>query len=147
MQAQFHQAYFGQPDLVSLDSYRTVLVVCRIRSITCLLRFEAWLAKMLSITKKVIVCLVQVHLCIGKSKAVNFLQPRKIFLILCGSIVQFLACFFVVVKAVSKHLVIDKSDTAESLGKHNLLFRRWVESISVCLIHYNLTCLDFLCIS
>ena len=113
---------------------------------SCLLRLEVRFAEMFSVAKKIVVCLVQVHLCIRKSKTVHFLQPRKIFLILCGSIVQFLACFFVVVKAVAKHLVIDESDTAERLGKHNFLFRCWIEPVSVCLIHYNLTCLDFLCI-
>ena len=137
MQAQFHQTYFWQPDLVPLDSYRTVLVVRRIRSMTCLFRFEAWLAKMLSISKKVIVCFVQVHLCIGKSKAVDFFQPREFFLVLCRSIIQFLTGFLIVIKAVSKHLVIDESDTAESLGKHNFLFSCWIEPVSVCLIHYN----------
>ena len=146
MQAQFHRTYFWQPDLVPLDSYRTVLVVRRIRNMTCLFLLEAWLAKMFSISKKVIVRFVQVHLCIGKSKTVHFFQPRKIFLIRCGSIVPFLAGFFVVVKAVAKHLVIDESDTAERLGKHNFLFSCWIEPVSVCFIHYNLTCLDVRCI-
>ena len=92
---------------------------------------------MLSISKKIIVCFVQVHLCIGKSKAVDFFQPREFFLVLCRSIIQFLTGFLIVIKAVSKHLVIDESDTAESLGKHNFLFSCWIEPVSVCLIHYN----------
>ena len=50
-------------DLVSLDSYRAVLVV------PYLLRLEVWLAEMLPI----VLCLVQVYLVIGKSKTVNFL--------------------------------------------------------------------------
>ena len=104
---------------------------------TYLLRFEAWLAKMLSITKKVIVCLVQVHLCIGKSKAVNFFQSGEFFLVLCRSIIQLLTGFLIVIKAVSKHLVIDESDTAESLSKHIFLFSCWIEPVSVCFIHYN----------
>ena len=89
---------------------------------TCFLRLEAWLAKMLLIAPEVAVCLVQVHLGIRKSKAVNFSQPRKFFLILCRCIFQLLASFLVIVKTVTKHLVIDESDTAEGLGKHNLLF-------------------------
>ena len=99
-----------------------MLVVRGIRSMTCFLRLEAWLAKMLLIAPEVAVCLVQVHLGIRKSKAVNFSQPRKFFLILCRCIFQLLASFLVIVKTVTKHLVIDESDTAEGLGKHNLLF-------------------------
>ena len=121
-----------------------MLVVRGIRSITCFLRLEAWLAEMLSVAKKIAVCLVQVYLGIRKSKAVYFSQPWKFFLVLCRRVVQLLACFLVVVNAVAKHLVMDESDTAESLGKHNLLFSRRVEPVSVCLIHCNLTCLEFL---
>ena len=109
-------------------------------------RLEAWLAKMLPIAPKVVICLVQVYLGIGESKAVNLFQPRKFFLVLCRCIVQPLACFLIVIKTISKHLVIDESGTAESLGKHNLLFSCRAEPVSVCLIHYNLTCLDVLCI-
>ena len=112
----------------------------------CLLRLEVRFAKMFSVAKKIVICLVQVHLCIGKSKTVHFFQLREFFLVLCRSIIQFLTGFLIVIKAVSKHLVIDESDTAESLGKHNFLFSRWIEPVSVCLIHYNLTSLDVLCI-
>ena len=101
------------------------------------LRLEAWLAKMLPIAPKVIIGLVQVYLGIGESKAVNLFQPRKFFLVLCRCIVQLLACFLIVIKTISKHLVIDESGTAKSLGKHNLLFNCRVEPVSICLIHYN----------
>ena len=47
----------------------------------CLLRLEVRFAEMFSVAKKIVVCLVQVHLCIRKSKTVHFFQPRKIFLI------------------------------------------------------------------
>ena len=55
-------------DLVSLDSYRAVLIV------PCLLRLEVWLAEMLPIAQEVVVCLLQVHLGIGKSKTVTSLR-------------------------------------------------------------------------
>ena len=92
---------------------------------------------MLPIVPKVVVCLVQVQLGIGESQTVHFLQPRKFVLVLCGGIVQLLARFLVIVKAVGKHLVIDESGTAEGLGKHNLLFGCRIEPVSVCLIHYS----------
>ena len=44
--------------------------------------------------------------------------------------VQLLASFLVMVKAVSKHPVVDESGTAEGLGKHNLLFGCRVEPIT-----------------
>ena len=73
----------------------------------CLLRLEVRFAKMFSVAKKIVICLVQVHLCIGKSKTVHFFQPRKIFLILCGSIVQFLTGFLIVIKVLSKRRIIN----------------------------------------
>ena len=63
MQTQFNPAYFWQLDPVSLDSYRAVLVVGRIGSMSCLLRaFCVGLALMLPIAKEVIEGLVQIHL-------------------------------------------------------------------------------------
>ena len=51
---------------------------------TCFLRLEVRLAKMLPIAPKVVIRLVQVYLGIGESKAVNLFQPRKFFLVLCS---------------------------------------------------------------
>lgn len=62
---------------------------------------------MFSVAKKIVVCLVQVHLCIRKSKTVNFLQPREFFLVLCRSIIQFLTGFLIVIKVLSKRQIIN----------------------------------------
>ncbi len=97
--------------------------------------FEMGKSEIAAIFPEIIICFVQIHLGIGKGKAVHFPKPGEFGFILCRGVMKFFTGFPVIGDAVAKHFVIDKSGTAKCFRKHGFLIRCGIQSVAICLVH------------
>ena len=117
---QFHKSDFRKLDAAVFNGYIFIYAVCCVTSATAFFGLEFW-KTCFWILEKIIICPLQVPLCISQRKAVNFLQPPVFLLVLCRRIVQLLPGFLIILDFIRKHLVINEPHTPKGLSKHCLL--------------------------
>ena len=86
------------------------------------------------ISEEVVVSRLKVHLGISESKTVNFFQPHKFVFVLSRSVVKFQPGILVMFDFISKHTIVDKSNTAKRLSKQHLLLGIRVYSKFICFV-------------
>ena len=84
------------------------------------------------ISEEVVISRLKVHLSISESKTVNFFQPRKFVFVLRRSVVKLQPGILLVFDFIGKHTIVDKSDTAERLGKQLSLLDIRIYSKFIC---------------
>lgn len=133
-----HIPCFWKLQVPIFKGYRALLVIRCIRSAGFMSGFE-FRKSNFRIPEEVIICLLQIHLCICKGQTINLFQPRKFFFVLRRGIVPFLFRFLVIFDFIIQHFIIDEPYTAKRFGKQCFLFPVRIYPEFICFVCYK-TC-------